>query len=54
MKYLRLLNKELTDTNSKLGVLRTELKTAKEELARLEGIAEDKARILANLKQLKS
>ena len=53
-EVLKALNKELTDTNSKLGVLRTELKTAKEELARLEGIAEDKARILANLKQLKA
>ena len=53
-EVLKDLNKELTDTNSKLGVLRTELKTAKEELARLEGIAEDKARILANLKQLKA
>ena len=53
-EVLKALNKELTDTNSKLGVLRTKLKTAKEELARLEGIAEDKARILANLKQLKA
>ena len=53
-EVLKALNKELTDTNSKLGVLRTELKTAKEELARLEGIAEDKARILANLNQLKA
>ena len=53
-EVLKDLNKELTDTNSKLGVLRTELKTAKEELARLEGIAENKARILANLKQLKA
>lgn len=53
-EVLKDLNKELTDTNSKLGVLRTESKTAKEELARLEGIAENKARILANLKQLKA
>ena len=47
------MDKELTDAKSKLGVLRAELETAKEELARLEGIAEAKARIHANLKDLK-
>ena len=52
-EVLKALDKELTGINSKLGVLRTELKTAKDELARLEGIAESKARILANLKDLK-
>ena len=53
-EVLKALNKELTDTNSKLGVLRAELETAKDELARLEGIAEAKARIHANLQQLKA
>ena len=52
-KVLKALDKELTDANAKLGVLHTELKTAKEELARLEGIAEAKARVHANLKDLK-
>ena len=52
-EVLKALDKELTDANSKLGVLRAELETAKEELARLEGIAEAKARIHANLKDLK-
>ncbi|MCY7162937.1 SEC10/PgrA surface exclusion domain-containing protein [Streptococcus mitis] len=52
-EVLKALDKELTDANAKLGVLRAELKTAKEELARLEGIAEAKARIHANLKDLK-
>ena len=52
-EVLKALDKELTDANAKLGVLRAELETAKEELARLGGIAEDKARILANLKDLK-
>ena len=52
-KVLKALDKELTDAKSKLGVLRAELETAKEELARLEGIAESKARIHANLKDLK-
>ena len=52
-EVLKALDKELTGINSKLGVLRTELKTAKDELARLEGIAEAKARIYANLKDLK-
>ena len=52
-KVLKALDKELTDANAKLGVLRAELKTAKEELARLGGIAEAKARIHANLKDLK-
>ena len=53
-KVLKALDKELTDANAKLGVLRAELETAKEELARLEGIAEAKARIHANLKDLKN
>lgn len=53
-KVLKVLDKELTDANAKLGVLRAELKTAKEELARLEGIAEDKARVYENFKQLKA
>ena len=52
-EVLKALGKELTDAKSKLGVLRAELKTAKDELARLEGIDEAKARILANLKDLK-
>ena len=52
-KVLKALDKELTDAKSKLGVLRAELKTAKDELARLEGIAEAKARVYANLKDLK-
>ena len=52
-EVLKALDKELTDANAKLGVLRAELETAKEELARLEGIAEAKARIHANLKDLK-
>lgn len=53
-EVLKALDKELTDANAKLGVLRAELETAKEELARLEGIAEAKARTLANFKQLKA
>lgn len=53
-KVLKVLDKELTDANAKLGVLRAELRTAKEELARLEGIAEAKARGYENFKQLKS
>lgn len=53
-EVLKALDKELTDTKSKLGVLRAELKTAKEELARLEGIAEAKARGYGNFKQLKA
>jgi hypothetical protein len=53
-EVLKALDKELTDANAKLGVLRAELETAKEELTRLEGIAEVKARILANLQQLKA
>ena len=52
-EVLKALDKELTGINSKLGVLRAELKTAKDELARLEGIAEAKARVHANLKDLK-
>ena len=53
-EVLKALDKELTGINSKLGVLRTELETAKDELARLEGIAESKAHTLANFKQLKA
>ena len=53
-EVLKALDKELTDAKSKLGVLRTELETAKEELARLEGIAEAKARGYENFKQLKA
>ena len=53
-EVLKALDKELADANAKLGVLRAELETAKEELSHLEGIAEAKARILANLKQLKA
>ena len=52
-EVLKALDKELTDANAKLGVLRAELESAKEELARLEGIAEAKARVHANLKDLK-
>ncbi len=53
-EVLKALDKELTDANAKLGVLRAELETAKEELARLEGIAETKARGYENFKQLKA
>ena len=53
-EVLKTLDKELTDAKSKLGVLRAELETAKEELARLEGIAEAKARGYENFKQLKA
>ena len=53
-EVLKTLEKELTDANAKLGVLRAELKTAKDELARLEGIAEAKARGYENFKQLKA
>ena len=52
-KVLKALDKELNEAKSKLGVLRAELETAKEELARLEGIAEAKARGYANWKDLK-
>lgn len=52
-EVLKALDKELTDANAKLGVLRAELETAREELARLGGIAEAKARVHANLKDLK-
>ena len=53
-EVLKALGKELTDAKSKLGVLRAELETAKDELARLEGIAEAKARGYENFKQLKA
>ena len=52
-EVLKALDKELADANAKLGVLRAELETAKDELARLEGIAEVKARGYKNFKQLK-
>ncbi|VTS38691.1 LPXTG cell wall surface protein [Streptococcus mitis] len=52
-EVLKTLEAGLTDAKSKLGVLRAELETAKDELARLEGIAEAKARVHANLKDLK-
>lgn len=53
-EVLKALDKELADANAKLGVLCAELETAKEELARLEGIAEAKARGYENFKQLKA
>ena len=53
-EVLKTLDKELADAKSNLGVLRAELETAKEELARLEGIAEVKARRYENFKQLKA
>ena len=53
-EVLKALDKELTDANAKLGVLRAELETAKDELARLEGIAEAKAHGYENFKQLKA
>ena len=53
-KVLKALDKELTGIKSELGVLRAELETAKDELARLEGIAEAKARGYENFKQLKT
>ena len=53
-EVLKALDKELTDAKSKLDVLRAELETAKEELVRLEGIAEAKARGYENFKQLKA
>ena len=53
-KVLKSLDKELTDANAKLGVLRAELEIAKDELARLESIAEVKARGYENFKQLKA
>ena len=52
-EVLKSLDKELADANAKLGVLRAELETAKDELARLEGIAEAKARGYKNWKDLK-
>ncbi|OXT14259.1 cell wall anchor protein [Streptococcus sp. KR] len=53
-EVLKALDKELADANAKLGVLHAELETAKKELARLEGIAEAKARGYENFKQLKA
>ena len=53
-EVLKALDKELTGANAKLGVLRAELETAKEELTRLEGIAEAKARGYENFKQIKA
>jgi surface exclusion protein prgA len=51
---LKDLNTKLIEANAKVTTIRTELETAQEELTRLKGIAEAKARILANLKQLKA
>ena len=51
---LEKLNNQLKDAEGKLGVLRAELETAKEELTRLGGIAEAKARGYENFKQLKA
>ena len=51
---LKDLNTKLIVANAKVTTIRTELETAQEELTRLKGIAEAKARILANLKQLKA
>ena len=53
-EVLKALDKELTYANAKLGVLRAELETAKDELTRLEGIAEAKARVYENFKKLKA
>ena len=53
-EVLKALDKDLNDANAKLGVLRAELETAKDELARLEGVAEAKARGYENFKQLKA
>ena len=53
-EVLKALDKELNEAKSKLGVLRAELETAKDELVRLEGIAEAKARGYENFKQLKA
>jgi len=53
-EVLKALDKELTDANAKLGVLRAELETAKDELARLEGIAEAKTSGYESFKQLKA
>ena len=53
-EVLKALDTELNGIKSKLGVLRAELETAKEELARLGGIAEAKARGYENFKQLKA
>ena len=51
---LKDLGTKLANVEAKIATIRAELETAKEELARLKGIAEAKARILANLKQLKA
>ena len=53
-EVLKALDKELADAKANLGVLRAELETAKDELTRLEGIAEVKARGDENFKQLKA
>ena len=53
-EVLKALDKELTDASAKLGVLRAELETAKDELARLVGIAEAKVRGYESFKQLKA
>ena len=51
---LKDLGTKLATVEAKIATIRAELETAKEELTRLEGIAEVKARILANLQQLKA
>ena len=53
-EVLKALDKELADAKANLGALRAELETAKDELTRLEGIAEVKARGYENFKQLKA
>lgn len=53
-EVLKALDKELADAKANFGVLRAELETAKDELTRLEGIAEVKARGYENFKQLKA
>ena len=51
---LKDLGTKLSLVESRIATIRAELKTAKEELARLEGIAEAKARGYENFKQLKA
>ena len=53
-EVLKVLDKELADAKANFGVLRAELETATDELARLKGIAEVKARGYENFKQLKA
>ena len=51
---LKDLGTKLSLVESRIATIRAELETAKEELARLEGIAEAKARGYENFKQLKA